>query len=197
MLTNTTRYQANHVAPRLQQATLADLLERMARREQAALAAFYDQTHRLVFGLLLALLRERTSAEAVLLEVYEQVWQQAKQAQKLPYMPLAWLLSLARTLALERRHTMPEQRRVKSWLSSRVEPINDAVAAECDEATRRRHQVRGALLRLPADQRRALELACFAGLPYTEIARQLNCAPEEIKTQLVAGMRTIRSYLQP
>lgn len=197
MLTNVTRYQAIQVAPRSQQPTLTDLLDRMARREQSALAAFYDQTHRLVFGLLLALLRERTSAEAVLLEVYEQVWQQTKQAQKLTSLPLAWLLSLARTLALEHLLTLPEQRRVKSRLNSLAEPINDTAAAECGAVTRRRHHVQRALMRLPADQRYALELACFAGLTYTEIAHQLNCAPEEIKTQLVAGMRTIRAYLQP
>lgn len=199
MLTNATRYKPNDVTPQPWQEMFSDLLDGMARREQSALAAFYDQTHRLVFGLLLALLGERSTAETVLLEVYEQVWQQAEQAQNQPHAPHAWLMLLARKLALERLRTLPRQRPAQDWLhaNSLAEPGNAAVASECDEVTERRQRVRRALMRLPAEQRRALELACFAGLTYTEIACQLGRAPAEIKAQLAAGMRTLRAHLQP
>ncbi len=199
MLTNATRYKRNDVAPQPWQEMLADLFAGIARREQTALAAFYDQTQRLVFGLLLALLRERPSAETVLLEVYDQVWQQAGQAQTQPHAPLAWLILLARKLALERLRAQPQQRPTQDWFSadSLAEPVKAAVSSDCAEVTNQRHRVRRALMRLPIEQRRALELACFAGLTYTEIASQLGCAPAEIKTQLAAGMRTLRAHLQP
>lgn len=199
MLTNATRYQACNVTTQPMQATLAGLLDRMARREQSALASFYDQTHRLVFGLLLTLLRERSTAERVLLEVYEQVWQQAEQAQNQPYTVLAWLMLLTRKLALERLRTLPKQQPTGQWLNanSLAEPSGTTISSECAEVTERRHRVRRALMRLPAEQRRALELACFAGLTCTEIASQLGRTPAEIKTQLAAGMHTLRAHLQP
>lgn len=199
MLTNAIRYQAINIAPQPMQATLVNLLDRMARREQSALAAFYDQTHRLVFGLLLTLLRERSTAERVLQEVYEQVWQQAEQAQTQPHTALAWLMLLTRKLALERLRALPRQRLAQDWLNanSLAEPSGTAISSECAEVTERRHRVRRALMRLPAEQRRALELACFAGLTCTEIASQLGQTPAEIKTQLAAGMQTLRAHLQP
>jgi RNA polymerase sigma-70 factor, ECF subfamily len=199
MLTNATRYQTINVTPPPMQAALVGLLDRIARREQSALAAFYDQTHRLVFGLLLTLLRERSTAERVLLEVYEQVWQQAEQAQNQPHTALAWLLLLTRKLALERLRTLPKQQPVGQWLNanSLAEPSGTAISSECAEVTERRQRVRRALMRLPAEQRRALELACFAGLTCTEIASQLGRTPAEIKTQLAAGMHTLRAHLQP
>ena len=199
MLTNTTRYKRNDATLQPWQEMLSDLLDGIARREQAALAAFYDQTHRLVFGLLLALLRERLTAETVLLEIYDQVWQQAGQAQNQPHAPLAWLMLLARKLALEHLRALPRQRLAHDWhnANSLAEPGKAAVSSECAEVIERRHQVRRALMRLPAEQRRALELACFAGLTYTEIASQLGRAPAEIKAQLAAGMRMLKAHLQP
>ncbi len=195
------RNQPAYTAPPLWQ----DLLMRIAQQDQAALAAFYDQTHRLVFGLLLAMLRERPSAETVLLDVYDQVWQQAGQAQNQPHAPLAplaplaWLMLLARKLALERLRARPQQRPTQDGLSANApaEPGITESLPESTEVTDRRHRVRRALMRLPIEQRRALELACFAGLTYTEIASQLGRAPAEIKTQLAAGMRALRAHLQP
>ncbi len=202
MLNHATRYKPKNVTPQPWQEMLSGLLNRLARRERPALAAFYDQTHRLVFGLLLTLLRERPIAETVLLEVYEQVWQQAGQAQNqphAPHAPLTWLMLLTRKLALEHLRARPQPRPTQDGLSANApaEPGIPESLPEADEVTDRRHHVRRALMRLPIEQRRALELACFAGLTYTEIARQLGRAPEEIKTQLAAGMRTLRAHLQP
>ena len=199
MLTCATRYQAIYVTPAPWQTTLANLVDRMARREQAALAAFYDQTHRPVFGLLLTLLLERPVAESVLLEVYEQVWQQAGQIQAGPHAPLTWLMLLARKLGLERLRALPQPCALAPVsINPHMEPEdNTAVCPESSELSEQRHRVRRALMRLPIEQRRALELACFAGLTYTEIASQLGRTPAEIKTQLAAGMRTLRAHLQP
>ncbi|MGH9801295.1 MAG: hypothetical protein ACRD82_13090, partial [Blastocatellia bacterium] len=84
------------------QQQLEDLLSAIARRDQQAMADFYDQTHRTVYGLLCRLLPERAIAEAVLLEVYEEVWREAARAIKSQRMPLGWLIQLARQRALGR-----------------------------------------------------------------------------------------------
>ncbi|MBI1763675.1 MAG: sigma-70 family RNA polymerase sigma factor [Acidobacteria bacterium] len=207
MLTSAIRYQAMNITPQAWQGMLADLMDGIARREQAALSAFYEQTHRQVFGLLLTLLPERATAETVLAEVYKQVWQQTGQAEPAPLSqrtcPLTWLLLLARKLGLERLRALPRPTAMPTPLSVNP-PANPSAesgqTAACSEnsvVAERRQRVRQALLHLPVEQRRALELACFAGLTYTEIASQLGRAPAEIKSQLAAGMRTLKAHLQP
>jgi RNA polymerase sigma-70 factor (ECF subfamily) len=79
-----------------------NLIERIARGEQQALAQLYDQTSRMIYGFALHILRDAAIAEEVTLEVYMQVWRTAS-----TYVPArcsvnAWLAATARTHALNR-----------------------------------------------------------------------------------------------
>ncbi len=53
------------------------LLERIVARDQAALAALYDRHCRLLFTLILRILKDRGEAEDVLQEVFVRVWDRA------------------------------------------------------------------------------------------------------------------------
>ena len=53
---------------------LVGLMKGIAQGNQDALASFYDQTQRLVFGLALRILNDRGIAEEVTTDVYMQVW---------------------------------------------------------------------------------------------------------------------------
>ena len=59
------------------QDTCGALIERIADRDETGLAALYDQTSALVFGLTVKILQDRRDAEESTLEVYQQVWRQA------------------------------------------------------------------------------------------------------------------------
>jgi RNA polymerase sigma-70 factor (ECF subfamily) len=172
----------------------ADLIATIARRDQAALADFYDQTHRLVFGLLLRVLPERGLAEEVLVEVYQQVWQHAAQFDARRSTPLAWLTTLARRRALERRQISKDQgppplASVKTAAQNGIE--------ENSLLIQQRQLARAALDRLSLEQRQAIELAYFNGLSYAEIAARLNLSPGAIRANICEGMRLLRNYLQP
>ena len=56
---------------------LIALVQRVATGDQSALAALYDTTNRLVYGLVLRVLGDMSSAEEVLLDVYTQSWRAA------------------------------------------------------------------------------------------------------------------------
>ena len=77
-------------------------IEQIAAGDQTALAQFYDLTNRLAFGLILRILGDRSTAEEVLLDVYTQVWRQAGNYSRDRGAPLAWLMTIARTRALDR-----------------------------------------------------------------------------------------------
>ena len=172
----------------------------LARREPAALAALYDQTHSAVFGLLLCLLPERQSAKAVLLEVYEEIWQQSALrgalhsaplvCAPLVCAPLVWLMQCARQRALARLPAAPRAFSARLDLTASV-----ADEPESDETAAQRHRVRRALLCLTVAQRRALEYAYFGGLDYHATAARLGLSLDETKTLLTDGLRTLRDLL--
>src|ERR1044071_3163695 len=92
------------------------LIQRVASGDQSAIATFYDTTSRLTFGLILRILNDRETAEEVLLDVYTQVWRQAATYDHQRGTPLAWLMTIARTRALDRLRSGWQERQRKEPL---------------------------------------------------------------------------------
>ena len=173
-------------------------IEQMAAGDQTALANFYDLTHRMAFGLILRIMGDRSTAEEVLLDVYTQVWRQADTYRPERGTPLAWLMTIARTRALDRlRAGRQEMQRRES-----LETVADvrSVAADPEEAASTKEQqrlVRKALTALSDEQRQVIELAYFSGFSQSEIAAHLGQPLGTVKTRVRLGMIKLREILSP
>jgi len=172
-----------------------EILSRISRQEPAALAALYDRTASLVHGLALRILGDRGAAEDVTLEVYLQIWRQAGSYDPRCGSALAWLLTVARTRAIDRLRSDRGARRGEPLRVARALP--SSIPGPEDEAARRERQrfVQQALARLAPAQRRAHELAYFAGLSQTEIAAQLGEPLGTVKTRIRLGLTHLREAL--
>lgn len=173
-------------------------IEQIAAGDQTALAQFYDVTNRLAFGLVLRILGDRSTAEEVLLDVYTQVWRQAGNYSRERGTPLAWLMTIARTRALDRLRAGRQEAQRKESL----EVVADArsFAADPEETTAsNEHQrlVRRALASLPTEQRQIIELAYFSGLSHSEIAAHLGQPLGTVKTRTRLGMMKLKELLAP
>src|SRR5499426_3673353 len=78
-----------------------ELIQRMASNDAEALGKFYDRYNRLAFGLVLRIVGNREDAEDVLTDVFWQVWQQSSRYDASRGKPVAWLLTIARTRAID------------------------------------------------------------------------------------------------
>ncbi len=179
-------------------AELISLMARTARGDQSALAALYDNTNRLVYGLILRVLGDSSTAEEVLLDVYTQVWRQAASYDTSRGTPLAWLTTIARSRAIDRLRSGWQERQRKEPLDT----INDreTVAANPEETTvasERQRFVRQALSSLSPEQREVIELAYYGGLSHSEIAAKLNQPLGTVKTRTRLGMIKLREALAP
>jgi RNA polymerase sigma-70 factor, ECF subfamily len=72
-------------------------------------------------------------------------------------------------------------------------PIASGVSLE-DESSRRLavEKVRGVLVQLPQDQRKALEMAFFEGMTHTEIAGKTGEPLGTVKTRIRSGLLALR-----
>jgi RNA polymerase sigma-70 factor (ECF subfamily) len=174
------------------------LIALTAQGDQGALATLYDRTSPQVYGLIVKILDNREAAEEVTLDVYNQVWRQAHTYDETRGSPGGWLMTLARTRAIDRyRAGTAERGRIESldavefFASDGETPEQNLAGGE------RRWYVQQALALLTAAQQEAIVLAYFYGLSQSEIANKLNVPLGTVKTRMRLGMMKLRDALAP
>ena len=180
--------------PESKQLTDANLLNAIARQDEQALASLYDRYRLILFGLLMRILRSREEAEDVLQEVFLQVWRRASDFDPQRGRPFTWLVTLARSRAIDRLRQLGSRERVAS---SVIEFAGEGMvdAAENTFRSEQRQLVAAALTELSEEQRRALTLAYFEGLTQAEIAERLRSPLGTVKTRMRTGMIKLRELL--
>lgn len=171
-----------------------ELLHAVARGDEDALARLYDQYRVILFSVLLRILKSREEAEDVLQEVFLQVWRRARDFDQARGKPFTWLVTLARSRAIDRiRQLGARQRLADSAAQIPSDAVSDAVAETLH--SEQREIVQRALATLPEEQRHTLNLAYFDGLTQSEIAEQLGTPLGTVKTRMRSGMIKLRELL--
>lgn len=174
------------------------VIGQIAAGDQSALTVLYDSTRRLVYGLVLRILGDTATAEEVLLDVYSQVWRQASSYDRRRGAPLAWIMTIARTRAIDRLRSGRQEYQRKEPLETAVnQPANAVNPEEASVIAERRRIVRSALESLTAEQREVIELAYYSGLSHSEIAARLGQPLGTVKTRTRLGMMKLRERLHP
>ncbi|MEO6708969.1 MAG: sigma-70 family RNA polymerase sigma factor [Planctomycetota bacterium] len=179
-------------------AELQALLLAVSKADQAALAQLYDLTSRPVFALALRILKDRHLAEEVVLDVFLQIWNRAASFDPSRGRPFGWILTIARSRALDalRSRTVRSRREEDLTLGAAASDLG-ATPPERAAATDRSRRVADAIAALPADQASAVELAYFQDLSHAEIAERLALPLGTIKTRIRLGMLKLREKLKP
>jgi RNA polymerase sigma-70 factor (ECF subfamily) len=169
------------------------LLDRVVARDQHAIARLYERHSRLLFGLILRILRDREEAEDVLQEVFLAAWTRAETYQASLGTPAGWLVRIARNRAIDRLRANSSRLRVIEQGGSAVARGADAVPRPDAEAQR---DIARALDALPAEQRALIEEAYFRGLTHSELAARFSIPLGTVKTRVRMGLLALRQYLQ-
>jgi len=171
-------------------------LDRMRRGDAEALAELYDRHARPVYSLALRVLQDEGDAEDIVQDVFSQAWRQAARFDAARGNVAAWLLTIARSRAIDRLRA----RRARPDRGAELPPLPEiadaAPAADLQLlAAEQVARIRGALAALPLLQRVAIELAYYEGLTHTEIAERLEQPLGTVKTRIRLAMTKLREAL--
>ncbi len=175
----------------------ATLMQQLLRRDVRAFEQLYERHSRIVYSLVLRILRQGTTAEEVVQDVFLQLWRNsARYDLSRPFVP--WLLTLARNRALDHLRLKSERQRRREEQTEEFPQIATA-APEYEKALdekRRAERVRSLMSSLPAAQKKAIELAYFEGLSHSEIAASLHEPLGTVKSWIRNGLLRLKEGLQ-
>lgn len=170
------------------------LIARLAAGDHSAVADLYDRYGRQVYALAFRMLGEAAAAEDITQEVFVKVWRNADRFDPERGRAASWILHIAYTTAAD----LTRQRRRAA--PSRFEAIPDEPDPAADPAAHAEvavlgAQVRSALMRLPPEQRQAVELSYYGALTQQEIATRLAIPLGTVKGRIRLGLEALRQLL--
>ncbi|MBO9531986.1 MAG: sigma-70 family RNA polymerase sigma factor [Solirubrobacteraceae bacterium] len=168
------------------------IARRLAQRDPQGLAELHALTGRAAYGVILGIVRDRGHAEDIHQQTFAELWRRADQFDPRRGTLLAWVLTVARSRALDhlrRRADAPvdDDALVALGGASEDRAFQDVID---------RAYVAEALDRLPAQERDLLRMRFWEGLSQQEIAERTGVPLGTVKSRMLAGLRTLRLHLE-
>ncbi len=174
-----------------------ELIVRLRAQDQSALNVLYERYSGVVYALALRIIGQSADAEDIVVDSFWQVWQQAANYDVSRGQLRGWIVTIARSRALDRLRVIRRAPTVDSEEADNARRIlasDDNPEQETWEAEQSAI-VGAALAALPKEQREALELAYYQGLSQSEVAARLGEPLGTIKTRIRLGMMKLREQL--
>ncbi len=170
------------------------LLKEIALGSVEAFSVLYDRFSGPLFSVVYAIVRDFHEAEEVLQDAFLRAWKRAGQFNPEKGRPFNWLVTLARSRAIDRL------RRAQRLEALREAVENDALApmpaSPASGGDRESAQlIQQSLGNLPAEQRQAIQMAFLTGMTQQEIADALAVPLGTVKARIRRGMVRLRSEL--
>ena len=108
----------------------SDLVRSIAVGDESALAVLYDRYRAILFGVIFRILGSRGDAEDVLQELFLQVWNKAGDFDESRGRPFTWLVTLARSRAIDRLRSRAARDRITDEATRELSYVDDGEADE-------------------------------------------------------------------
>lgn len=172
-----------------------ELLTAVARGDEAAFGALYDQLAGLVHGVVRQVVRDPAQSEEVTQEVFVEIWRTATRFDARRGSARTWAVTMAHRRAVDRVRSEQASRDRTERIGRRDRQRAFDEVSEAVETRFEHRQVRAALDQLTDLQREAVELAYYGGYTYREVAELLDTPLGTVKTRLRDGLVRLRDAM--
>jgi RNA polymerase sigma-70 factor (ECF subfamily) len=171
-------------------------LLRLQAQDESALGALYDSYGALLYSVALRITGSASDAEDVVQEAWVQAWKSSSSYDPRRGTVAAWLLTLARSRALDRWRSLASRKRAHEAVEVEAQPPADPNDPHSlSEQSQLRARLGAALAALAPEQRQVLELAYFRGLSQSEIAARIERPLGTVKSWTRQGLLRLREMV--
>ena len=168
---------------------LESLLLGVAAEDSHSLEELYHRTRTAVYGLVLSYLKHPQDAEDVTQDAFVRIWDTAA-SYRPQGKPMAWLLTVARNLALMRLRERGKAQELAD------EEWSALPARAPDATTEDRHVLRAALSLLSEQERQVVMLHGVTGLKHREIAQLLELPLATVLSKYRRALKKLNLLLE-
>ena len=174
---------------------LLDLMERIAHRDESALAEICRRTRTRLSAMIRRIVRDESLTEEVLQDVFLYVWRNAGQYRLDRGAPLAWIYTLARSRAIDalRRN---RDLAITAPLDRCVQHLSAQPVSEGPSETWWHAVIRQGIHELPEMQQVLIAMAFVEGYTHVEIADSLGLPLGTVKGRIRLALAKLREYAQ-
>lgn len=174
------------------------LARRLQQKEPQAMADLYDRFGRLVYSVILSVVRDPAIAEDLVQETFLRVWNRAQAFEAGRGALGPWLLTIARNRAIDHIRSAASRMQRNSFEFDAREHPSLFVDMERDVFnTDHARLIRKAITKLNENQQKVIELAYYEGLSQTEMAERMGQPLGTIKTWVRSALKILRGELGP
>lgn len=175
------------------------LMKRIKARDEEALSELYDLYKRLLFGMVISIVKKREEAEDVLQEIFVKIWNKAESFDEERGNVYSWIVTLARNKAIDRIRSKGYKTQQKQSVSiheplfslegDKHDPMETTIFSDRAELVKR------ALEQIPEKQSEVIKIAYYRGMTQREISDHLDIPLGTVKTRTRQGMIKLKRIL--
>ncbi|HEY2844647.1 MAG TPA: sigma-70 family RNA polymerase sigma factor [Bryobacteraceae bacterium] len=174
----------------------ADLARRLRARDAGAMRELYDRYGRLIYSVIMRMVRNSAAAEDLVQETFLRVWNRIQAFDQERGALGPWILTVARNRAIDYLRSTDGRMSAGTLGLERLEQPGqlwnfDDRALSLDRARR----LKDAFEKLTPDQKTVVELAYYEGLSQTEMAERMKQPLGTVKTWIRSALKVLREQL--
>src|SRR5438874_3736671 len=178
------------------------LLKKISQHQQPALNELYGRYGQTLKAVIDSVVHEEAEADAVLQEIFLQIWKEANHYSPKAGKPLGWVVTIARRRAIDRLRRRQAYCRARERYGEQIEQRRTQRPRRRDAEkvfvmSDLRSFLKKRIRNLPKFQREAVELAFFKGLSHREIAAVTGTPLGTVKTRLELGLQKLTQAIRP
>ncbi len=173
-----------------------ELIERLKRRDPRALADLYDRYGRMVYTLIVRVVRDTGVAEDLVQETFLRVWNRAAAIDSERGALGPWILTVARNRAIDYIRSLEGRMAQNTFdLDAGEQPALFTDLERDLLNSDRARLLRKAFEKLTPNQRIVIELAYWEGLSQSEMAERMKQPLGTVKTWVRTALQTLRAEM--
>ncbi|MDF1853199.1 MAG: sigma-70 family RNA polymerase sigma factor [Verrucomicrobiales bacterium] len=173
----------------------ANLMERVAAKDQQAFAELSEKYSALIFSTAFKVLNHYEDTEDVMNEVLTTIWKKADTYRPKKGSLVTWICTTARNRAIDRVRSVQRRSALYDRFEEKLEgdaPEKRTTGREELYRSDARQVLQNAVVALSPEQREVIELAYFEGLTQKQIAERINSPLGTVKARIRRGVERLR-----